>query len=121
MEDKLYDLKNLQSAVEGAEQIPMFIQDFIQTTLDKDLTTLHRSYVQQKKYQTQKMAHQLKFSLYMFGVHSIQKDLETIEELAASSENFEKIGPLIKNIKDHLRQVKNQLIDDYKMVITIVD
>lgn len=121
MENKLYDLKNLQAAVESDAQIPLFVQDFINTTLDQDLTTLHRSFIQQKKYQTHKMAHQLKFSLYMYGVHSIQKDLEKIEALSASSENFEKIGPLIKNIKTHLRQVKNQMIEDFKMVITIIE
>lgn len=121
MENKLYDLENLQQAVDSDEQIPSFIQDFIQTTLDKDLTTLHRSYIQQKKYQTKKMAHQLKFSLYMYGVHSIQKDLEKIELLASSSEIFDQIGPLIKNIQGHLRDVKNQMIEDFKMVITIIE
>ncbi len=121
MNSKLYDLENLKNSVENDADIPVFIQDFISNTLGKDLTELHRSFIQNKKYQTHQMAHKLKFSLYMYGVHSIQRDLDKIETLCASSENFEQIGPLIKNIKKHLRQVKNQMIDDYKMVITLID
>ena len=121
MGDRLYDLSKLKETLENEDQVPSFVQDFIQVTLDEDLTNLHRAYIQEKRYQCKKMANQLKFSLYMFGIHKIQKDLELVEELAASSSNFDKIGPIMKRIKAHLRKVKNQLIDDYKMVITIVD
>lgn len=121
MDSKLYDLENLKNSVENDADIPVFIQDFFSNTLGKDLTDLHRSFVQNKKNMTHQMAHKLKFSLNKYGVHSIPRDLEKIETLCASSENFDQIGPLIKNIKKHLRQVKNQMIDDYKMVITLID
>jgi HPt (histidine-containing phosphotransfer) domain-containing protein len=121
MDTKLYNLENLKNSVDSDADIPVFIQDFISNTLGKDLTELHRSFVQNKKHQTHQMAHKLKFSLDMYGVHSIQRDLKKIEAFCTSSENFAQIGPLIKNIKKHLRQVKDQMIDDYKMVITLID
>lgn len=57
----------------------------------------------------------------MYGIHSIQRDVEKIEQLTACSEHFEEIGPLLKNIKKHLRNAKNQMIQDFKMVITIIE
>ncbi|MCB0760676.1 MAG: hypothetical protein KDC12_04065 [Flavobacteriales bacterium] len=121
MQDKLYDLDNLKKEIGKDANIPPYIQDFITNTLGKDFHALQLSYAQQQKYQTHQMAHKLKFSLYMYGVHSIQKDLDKIELLCQSSEHFSEIGPLINNIKNHLRRVKNQMIDDFKMVITLLD
>ena len=70
---------------------------------------------------TKKMAYKLRFSLSMYGVHSIQRDLTKIEEVLQDNGSFEAIGPFINRIKNHLRKVKRQMIQDYKMVITLLD
>ena len=44
-----------------------------------------------------------------------------IEEVLLDNVSFEAIGPIINRIKDHLREVKRQMIQDYKMVITLLD
>ncbi|NQX91611.1 MAG: hypothetical protein HRT74_05715 [Flavobacteriales bacterium] len=82
---------------------------------------LYRSFLQEKNYVTARMAYKLNFSLYMYGVHQIEKDITKVESLASTTDKFEEIGPLLKRIKLHLRQVKSQIIEDYKMVITLVD
>ena len=54
-------------------------------------------------------------------MHSIQRDLTKIEEVLQDNGSFEAIGPFINRIKNHLRKVKRQMIQDYKMVITLLD
>lgn len=119
--EKLYDLSKLRETMDGDQDVTWHVQDFLNTTLDKDITRLYRSFLNEKKYDTVRMANKLKFSLHMYGVHNIQKDLEKVEQLASTTSQFEEIGPLLKNIRKHLRKVKNQIIQDYKMVITLVD
>lgn len=119
--EKLYDLTRLESTVGNEKELSLHIQDFLNTTLDKDISKLYRSFLQEKKYDTAQMANKLKFSLYMYGVHSIQKDIEQVEALSSTTDKFDQIGPLLENIKKHLRLVKNQIISDYKMLITLID
>ena len=119
--EKLYDLSKLRETMDGDQDTTWHVQDFLNTTLDKDITRLYRSFLNEKRFDTARIANKLKLSLNMYGVHNIKKDLEKVEYLASTTEQFEEIGPLLKNIKNHLRNVKNQIIQDYKMVITFVD
>ena len=119
--EKLYDLSRLEKTIGSEKDLSLHIQNFLNTSLDKDISQLYRSFLQEKKYDTAKMANKLKFSLYMYGVHAIQKDIEEVEELSLTSDRFDQIGPLLQNIKKHLRMVKNQIITDYKMLITLID
>ena len=121
METKLYDIHQLKRIVSDEKEIPVYIQEFVNHTLDKDLGRLQRSYASGEVDMTKKMAYKLRFSLSMYGVHSIQRDLTKIESLLTSSDSFESIGPIIGRIKNHLRDVKRQMIQDYKMVITLLD
>ena len=121
MEAKLYDTQQLKRIVNDDKEIPLYIQEFVNHILDRDLGRLQHSYASKEVDMTKKMAYKLRFSLSMYGVHSIQRDLAKIEEVLLDNASFEAIGPIINRIKDHLREVKRQMIQDYKMVITLLD
>lgn len=121
MEAKLYDTQQLKRIVNDDKEIPLYIQEFVNHILDRDLGRLQHSYASKEVDMTKKMAYKLRFSLSMYGVHSIQRDLTKIEEVLLDNVSFEAIGPIINRIKDHLREVKRQMIQDYKMVITLLD
>ena len=121
MEAKLYDTQQLKRIVNNDKEIPLYIQEFVNHILDRDLGRLQHSYASKEVDMTKKMAYKLRFSLSMYGVHSIQRDLTKIEEVLLDNVSFEAIGPIINRIKDHLREVKRQMIQDYKMVITQLD
>ena len=121
MEAKLYDTQQLKRIVNNDKEIPLYIQEFVNHILDRDLGRLQHSYASKEVDMTKKMAYKLRFSLSMYGVHSIQRDLTKIEEVLLDNVSFEAIGPIINRIKDHLREVKRQMIQDYKMVITLLD
>ena len=121
MEAKLYDTQQLKRIVNDDKEIPLYIQEFVNHILDRDLGRLQHSYASKEVDMTKKMAYKLRFSLSMYGVHSIQHDLTKIEEVLLDNVSFEAIGPIINRIKDHLREVKRQMIQDYKMVITLLD
>lgn len=121
MEAKLYDTQQLKRIVNDDKEIPLYIQEFVNHILDRDLGRLQHSYASKEVDMTKKMAYKLRFSLSMYGVHSIQRDLTKIEEVLQDNASFETIGPIINRIKDHLREVKRQMIQDYKMVITLLD
>ena len=121
MEAKLYDTEQLKRIVNDDKEIPLYIQEFVNHILDRDLGRLQHSYASKEVDMTKKMAYKLRFSLSMYGVHSIQRDLTKIEEVLLDNVSFEAIGPIINRIKDHLREVKRQMIQDYKMVITLLD
>lgn len=121
MEAKLYDTEQLKRIVNDDKEIPMYIQEFVNHTMDRDLGRLQRSYASKEADMTKKMAYKLRFSLSMYGVHSIQRDLTKIEEVLQDNASFEAIGPIINRIKDHLREVKRQMIQDYKTAITLMD
>ena len=121
MDAKLYDTQQLKRIVNDDKEIPLYIQEFVNHILDRDLGRLQHSYASKEVDMTKKMAYKLRFSLSMYGVHSIQRDLTKIEELLLDNVSFEAIGPIINRIKDHLREVKRQMIQDYKMVITLLD
>ena len=121
MEAKLYDTQQLKRIVNNDKEIPLYIQEFVNHILDRDLGRLQHSYASKEVDMTEKMAYKLRFSLSMYGVHSIQRDLTKIEEVLLDNVSFEAIGPIINRIKDHLREVKRQMIQDYKMVITLLD
>ena len=121
MEAKLYDTQQLKRIVNDDKEIPLYIQEFVNHILDRDLGRLQHSYASKEVDMTKKMAYKLRFSLSMYGVHSIQRDLTKIEEVLLDNASFEAIGPIINRIKDHLREVKRQMIQDYKMVITLLD
>jgi hypothetical protein len=119
MEEKLYNTEQLKRIVSDDKEIPLYIQEFVNQTLDRDLGRLQRSYASKEVDMTKKMAYKLRFSLSMYGVHSIQRDLTKIEKLLSDKDSIESIGPLLKRIKNHLRDVKRQMVQDYKMVITL--
>ena len=121
MDAKLYDTQQLKRIVNDDKEIPLYIQEFVNHILDRDLGRLQHSYASKEVDMTKKMAYKLRFSLSMYGVHSIQRDLTKIEEVLLDNVSFEAIGPIINRIKDHLREVKRQMIQDYKMVITLLD
>ena len=79
MKNKLYGLKNLHAATNNQQQIPSFIQDFIQTTMDKNIPKSPQIIHSGEEVPNSEMAHHLKFSLAICGVSSIQKDLNKIE------------------------------------------
>ena len=121
MEAKLYDTQQLKRIVNDDKEIPLYIQEFVNHILDRDLGRLQHSYATKEVDMTKKMAYKLRFSLSVYGVHSIQRDLTKIEEVLQDNGSFETIGPFINRIKNHLRKVKYQMIQDYKMVITLLD
>jgi hypothetical protein len=121
MEDKLYDLKKSESSSRQPGAYPV-----VHSRLYPDHSGQRSYYAAQIIHSGEEVPNSENGSPFeiLFGYvrrPQYSKDLDKIELLAASSENFNKIGPLIKNIKAHLRDVKNQMIDDFKMVITIIE
>ena len=80
MEAKLYDTEQLKRIVTDDQEIPVYIQAFVTQSLERDLGRLQRSYASKEVDMTKKMAYKLRFALSMYGVHSIQRDLNKIEE-----------------------------------------
>lgn len=56
----------------------------------------------------------------MCGVRSIQKDLNKIEMPIVLSENFDQTRPLLKHQRPSAK-CENKMIDDFKMVILIIE
>ena len=66
MEAKLYDTQQLKRIVNDDKEIPLYIQEFVNHILDRDLGRLQHSYATKEVDMTKKMAYKLRFSLSMW-------------------------------------------------------
>jgi len=116
----LYDLKEVQKFVTDHREIPSFIASFIQNIAEGSCNDVLSSYLKNENEDCLKKTKKLKMSLSMYGVHAIQKDVDKLYEVLKKHSNFQTVLPIINDIKLHLRQVKKQMLEDFKMVITLV-
>jgi len=117
----LYNLEELKKHISNDKDIPHYIASFIVNIAENSCNDLLGSYLKKENELSIEKAEKLKMSLSMYGVHSIERDLNKLTELLKNSENFNSVMPIINNIKTQLRVIKQQMLKDFKMVITLVN
>lgn len=120
-QDSLYDLSELKKHIPDENKVSHYIADFIVNVAEECCNNVLGNYLRKDKEQTKQHSEKLRMSLSMYGIHSLEKEIDKLSELLLSSDNYDAIFPVIQKIKSHLRLVKNQMLQDFKMVITLVN
>ena len=113
--EKSYDLKQLEELSSGSSEFVLEIVKVFLSDVPKQLNNMKSSFNENDFNELTRIAHKLKPSIDLLGIHSITKDIRIIEGYSKKGININQLSNVIVNIQTTLNKTIEELKGDFNL------